>query len=48
MAKIVDEWGSRDPGIPEVEHVYFYAVFAVDDETRKGYLEKAYLLGKEF
>lgn len=45
--RIIDEWGFRYPGIPEVEHVYFYAVLAVDDETRKGYLEEAYRLGKE-
>jgi NAD(P)H dehydrogenase (quinone) len=35
-------------GIPDVKHVTFYGVPAVDDETRKNFLEKAYQLGKEF
>lgn len=48
MEKIMDFWSLRYPGIPEVEHVYFYSVLGVDDETRKKYLETAYRLGKEF
>jgi NAD(P)H dehydrogenase (quinone) len=35
-------------GIANVNHVTFYALTIVDDETRKKYLEKAYRLGKEF
>ncbi len=35
-------------GIQDLEHVFFYAVHDVDDETRKGYLESAYRLGKAF
>lgn len=35
-------------GIPQVEHVFLYSVSSVDNETRKGYLQKAYRLGKEF
>jgi hypothetical protein len=31
-----------------VEHVYFYGVPVVDDDTRRSYLERAYKLGKEF
>jgi NAD(P)H dehydrogenase (quinone) len=48
MTKIIDDWGLRYPGVKKVEHVYFYRVPAVDDETRRGYLERAYRLGKEF
>ena len=35
-------------GFEKVEHVYFYAVYGADDATRQGYLQRAYLLGKEF
>lgn len=35
-------------GIANVDHVTFYALTVVDDETRKKYLEKANRLGKEF
>lgn len=48
MKRIIDDWGLRYPGINNVEHVYFYGVPAVDDETRRGYLERACKLGKEF
>jgi NAD(P)H dehydrogenase (quinone) len=48
MTQIIDNWGLRYPGVKKVEHVYFYRVPVVDDETRRGYLEQAYQLGKEF
>ncbi len=48
MTGTVDEWALRYPGIKQVEHVYFYAVPMVDEDTRRGYLERAYCLGKEF
>ncbi|OGO65250.1 MAG: hypothetical protein A2029_14195 [Chloroflexi bacterium RBG_19FT_COMBO_47_9] len=48
MTRIIDEWGLRYPGVKRVEHVYFYGVPVVDDETRRGYLERSYKLGKEF
>ncbi len=48
MGKIIDDWSLRYPGIPEVEHIYFYAVAAVSEEKRKEYLEETYRLGKEF
>ncbi len=48
MKRIIDDWGLRYPGIKNVEHIYFYGVPVVDDETRRGYLERAYKLGKEF
>jgi NAD(P)H dehydrogenase (quinone) len=46
MTRIIDDWGLRYPGVKKVEHVYFYSVPAVDDETRRGYLERSYQLGK--
>jgi putative NADPH-quinone reductase len=35
-------------GIKDVQHVIFYNVVMADDETRKGYLEKARQLGRDF
>ena len=48
MARIIDDWGLRYPGVRNVEHVYFYRATVADDETRRSYLERAYKLGKEF
>ena len=48
IERLVDDFGFRYPGIATVDHVYFYAVQAVDDETRHGYLQQAYRLGHEF
>ncbi len=48
MKRLIDDFAFRYPGIKKVEHVYFYAVYGADDKTRQGYLERAYLLGKEF
>ncbi len=48
MTRIIDDWGLRYPGVKKVEHVYFYQVPSTDDETRRGYLERAYQLGKDF
>jgi NAD(P)H dehydrogenase (quinone) len=48
MMRLVDDFGFRYPGIEIVEHVYFYAVGAVDDATRTRYLQEAYRLGHEF
>jgi NAD(P)H dehydrogenase (quinone) len=48
MILLIDDFAFRYPGIKKVEHVYFYAVHGADDKTRQGYLERAYLLGKEF
>jgi NAD(P)H dehydrogenase (quinone) len=48
MTRIIDDWGLRYPGVKRVEHVYFYGVPVVDDETRRSYLERSYKLGKEF
>ena len=48
MTRMIDDWGLRYPGIKTVEHVYFYRVPVCDAATRRGYLERAYVLGKEF
>jgi NAD(P)H dehydrogenase (quinone) len=48
MDTILCDWGLKMAGVQEAEHVYFYAVLAVDDETRREYLQQAYRLGKEF
>ena len=48
MNRLMDEWSLRYPGIRTVEHVYFYAVNGANDETRRGYLERAYALGRDF
>jgi NAD(P)H dehydrogenase (quinone) len=48
MARIIDDWGLRYPGVKSVEHVYFYGVPIADESTRRRYLERAYQLGKEF
>ncbi len=48
IKKILDEYIMKSCGIQNVEHILFYGVPLVSDEVRKGYLEKAYRLGKEF
>ncbi len=48
MKQLIDDFAFTYPGIETVEHVYFYAVYGADDATRKGYLERAYRLGREF
>ncbi len=48
IAKVIDDWGFRYPGIQDVEHVYFYAATAAPPETIKAYLDQAYELGKNF
>jgi NAD(P)H dehydrogenase (quinone) len=48
MDTILCNWGLKMAGVQEAEHVFFYAVHAADEETRKEYLETAYRLGREF
>lgn len=48
MTRIIDDWGLRYPGVKKVEHVYFYRAPVADEETRKRYLDRAYVLGKTF
>jgi NAD(P)H dehydrogenase (quinone) len=48
MTRIIDDWGLRYPGVKNVDHVYFYGVPVADEDTRRGFLKRAYRLGKEF
>ena len=48
MTRLTDEWCLHYPGIQRVEHVYFYAVNGASNETRRSYLDRAYLLGRNF
>lgn len=48
MQQLIDDFGFRYPGVKQVEHVYFYSVGAVGGEGRRGYLQEAYRLGKEY
>jgi NAD(P)H dehydrogenase (quinone) len=48
MHTILCEWGLKMAGVQEAQHVFFYAVLAADDESRRQYLQQAYSLGKEF
>lgn len=48
MDTIICDWGLTMAGVQKAEHVYLYAVGAVDDTTRTAYLERAYLLGRDF
>lgn len=48
MKALVDEYSLIYPGVQSVEHVYFYAVNGADEATRRGYLERAYDLGRNF
>jgi NAD(P)H dehydrogenase (quinone) len=48
ISRIIDDWGLRYPGVKKVDHVYFHRVPVADDETRRGYLERTYKLGKGF
>jgi NAD(P)H dehydrogenase (quinone) len=48
IAKVMDEWGFRYPGIADVEHVYFYAATSATPELVHRYFHQAYELGWEF
>lgn len=48
MKTLVDDFALHYPVIKTVEHDYCYAVNGADMATRKGYLERAYALGKAF
>ncbi len=48
MTKLIDEFAFHYPGIKTVEHKYFHAVNMADEKPLKGYLERAYQMGKEF
>ena len=48
MVKVIDEYTLTYPGIKKVEHELFYAVHGADDDTRRGYLDRARWLGRNF
>ncbi len=48
MERLIDDWGLRYPGVKRVEHVYFYRVAVADQPTLRGYLDRAYELGRDF
>jgi NAD(P)H dehydrogenase (quinone) len=48
MRKVIDEYTLTYPGIKKVEHELFYAVHGANDDTRRGYLERARALGRNF
>ena len=48
MDTIICDWGLTMAGVERAEHVYLYAVGAVNASTRAGYLDLAYRLGREF
>jgi NAD(P)H dehydrogenase (quinone) len=48
MTKLIDEFAMHYPGIKTVQHEYFHSVNMANEKTLKGYLERAYQLGKEF
>lgn len=48
IRNLIDVYGLKYPGIPDVEHLFLYAVPSVDDKTRKGYLDKVYQTGMAF
>lgn len=48
MQLLVDEYALSFPGIQRVEHEFFHAVHGADEATRRGYLDRAYQLGRDF
>ncbi|HSB26194.1 MAG TPA: NAD(P)H-dependent oxidoreductase [Burkholderiaceae bacterium] len=48
MARLIDDFALRYPGIAAVQHEYFYAVHGADVRTRLAYLERAQALGRDF
>lgn len=48
MRTIMGEYSLTYPGVKQVEHELFYAVHGVSDATRRGYLERARALGRDF
>jgi NAD(P)H dehydrogenase (quinone) len=48
MRTVIDEFTLTYPGIKQVDREFFYAVHGASDDTRRGYLERAQKLGREF
>jgi len=47
MENTIDNWSLKYPGVEKVDHIYFHSILSVSNETRKKYLEIAYLKGKD-
>ncbi len=47
MEKTIDNWSLKYPGVEKVDHIYFHSILSVSEETRKKYLQIAYLKGRE-
>jgi NAD(P)H dehydrogenase (quinone) len=48
MARIIDDWGLRYPGVKNVEHVYFYGAAIADEPQLQEYLRRTRQLGRDF
>jgi NAD(P)H dehydrogenase (quinone) len=48
MKRLIDDYTLHFPGIPTVQHEYFYAVYGADAQVINGYLNRAYELGRHF
>lgn len=46
MDTIICDWSLKMAGVQQAEHAYLHAVVAVDDNTRRQYLDRAYELAK--
>jgi len=45
---VIDQFTLTSPGIKQVERLFLYAIHSASDATRRGYLERAYALGRKF
>lgn len=48
MKQLIDDFALRYPGIREVQHEYFHAVYGADTATIERYLQRAFALGLHF
>lgn len=48
IGRVMDDWTFRFPGIPDVEHVYFYTATTASPELVQQYFLQAYQLGRDF
>jgi NAD(P)H dehydrogenase (quinone) len=48
IGRVMDDWTFRFPGIPDVEHVYFYSATTASPELVGQYFQQAYQLGRDF
>jgi NAD(P)H dehydrogenase (quinone) len=48
MKRLIDDFAPHFPGVAEVQHETFYAVYGADPKAITGYLDRAYELGVHF